>query len=84
MHITSTQQVEVAPEALAEALARSEPKVFADFWFAFAKIAKEKRVDLDALGRAMAPQYGGMRREPLRTIVHAMEAEIYNSQKQSR
>jgi hypothetical protein len=84
MHITSTQQVEVAPEALAEALARSGPKTFAKFWFAFAEIAKKDGVDLDALGRAMAPAQGGMRRDPLRTIVHAMEAEIYRNQRQSR
>lgn len=77
MRITTTHQVEVSHEALAEALVESGPEGFAKFWFAFYKVTETRKVDLDALGKAMAPQSGGARQYPLRSIVHAMEAEIY-------
>jgi len=73
MFIKSTETREATPGQLAEALAKSTPKEFADFWFKFNEICEREKINLDAFAEAMYVDLGGSRKKPLRTIFQYME-----------
>ncbi len=73
MIIKSIETREVTAEQLAEALAKSTPKEFADVWFKFNEICEKEKIDLEAFAEAMYPDLGANRKKPLRTIFQYME-----------
>lgn len=73
MILKSTETREVTAQQLAEALAKSTPKEFADVWFKFDEICEKEKVDLDVFSEAMYPSLGSNRQRPLRKIFQYME-----------
>ena len=73
MRLKSTATREVTPDQLAEALAKSTPKEFADVWLKFNQICENEKIDLDAFAEAMYPDLGANRKKPLRAIFQYME-----------
>ena len=79
MEIKSTDTRVVTAEQIAEALAKSTSKEFADVWFKFNEICEKENVNLDAFAEAMYPDLGANRKKPLRYIFKFMEyLEIKN------
>lgn len=66
MKIVLESMQEVTPTKLAKALANADPEDFADFWFQFAGMVDNKR--LEDFAKAMAPQQGGKRKEPFKKL----------------
>lgn len=66
MKVKTETAHELTPKYLAQALADSEPSEFAAFWFAFSEVCKPEK--LDAFAQAMAPDFGGNRRKPLKEL----------------
>jgi hypothetical protein len=77
MYVTTTSDVQMSPEALAHALWRAEPEEFARFWFAFAELygndTKGGYERLCAFARDMTPRFGGVRKQPLKTLARLID-----------
>ena len=73
MEIKSTETRVVTPEQLADALAKSTPKEFAEVWLKFNQICEKEGVNLEAFAEAMYPDLGANRKKPLRYIFKFME-----------
>lgn len=71
MLVKASVHMDVRPRDLAEALAKS-PDDFAAFWFSFAEIVRDGKIDLEAHGKAMAPSFGGIRKHPFLAILDYM------------
>ena len=62
---------ELSIESLAVALAHATPKEFAEFWFKFQENVNDK--ELEEFAKAMAPNLGGLRKQPLKRLCRLME-----------
>ena len=78
MNIVTKSIKEVSINELAKALADATPEEFADFWFEFANILDAKtgadrgNLVLVKFAKAMAPIFGGKRKEPLTQLYRLM------------
>ncbi len=82
MNVCLTIHGSFTAKELATVLANATPKEFADFWFHFAEIYDQEK--LDAFAKAMAPALGGLRKEPLRTLVSLINYYEINEKKRSQ
>lgn len=71
MNIIVELNQSIEPKKLAEALAESTPKEFAEFWFEFAEVCKHNK--LKEFAKAMSPTFGCKRKEPLRELYRLMQ-----------
>jgi len=61
-----TEQV-ITPRRLAESLANASASEFAEFWFEFSQVCTSEKT-LDEFAQAMAPDFGGRRKQILRVL----------------
>lgn len=71
MKVTTESSHELAPAHLAKALAECSPDEFAAFWLAFDKECHPEK--LDEFAKAMAPDFGGARKQPLKELYSLMK-----------
>lgn len=85
MEVELKQVSSISTKELASALAKSTPKEFADFWFAFNEACNDCGVSMDgdkmeAWAEAMSKDLGANRKRPLKAIFKMMEyLEIKNT-----
>lgn len=75
MQVDLLTSAKLTPAALAAALADADPDDFANFWFAFAERmdARDGPDKLLAFAQAMAPNFGGKRKAPLKELARLVE-----------
>lgn len=73
MEIKQTTVSVVTAKDLAQTLKHATPQEFAEFWFEFSRITEKDKKLIDDFAKAMAPTFGGKRKEALNKIYDLMK-----------